>query len=973
VESGDDPRDQRELDETVPLGGSGATPHGRADEPPTVTGRRSAATAPELASGDRIGRFVLLDQLGAGGMGVVFAARDTDLERKVAIKVLRRGGGQAAMRARLLREAQAIARLSHRNVVTVHEVGTIERGPAAGQVFLAMELIDGQTLTRWQREPHAWRDIVEVYLQAARGLAAAHAAGLVHRDFKPDNALLGRDGEVRVTDFGLASIGGEPEQAFGSSERSFDSPPASPRLTSTGDIMGTPLYMAPEQRAGRAVDARADQYAFCVALYRALHGVFPFGSDSEEALARRAAKLDLAPVNRKRRVPRAVQRILLRGLAPEPADRWPGMPALIDALSATLGARRRRVLAGGGVVLAGGAVAALLLAGGGDDGNGPRCDAGAAELATVWNDEARRLGAAGFAASGLPGGEAHWPRIAAAVDTWGAEWAAAHDDACRATRVERRAPAVVLAQRHACLAGQRDVLAGLIAVWAKADRELAARGVETALRLPRVADCAAPRALAGAEVQAGTAALRTKVNELRVATIAGRFAGELPGARDALGQARALGDRALEAEIGLLLGRLERQAAEPAARTTLFDAAAAAEAAGRDDLAVEAWSEWIYIAASVGVAEAEIEAASRRADAALRRAGDDRRLRGLLRNNQGVAAYEARRDRDAIKLFDEALAVRLELFGDSDPRIAEVLDNLGNAWGGIAGITEGEERKAARARALELAQRGLAIRLEALGETSAATARSLNNTATELDAAGRLDEAEAHFRRALAAKEATLGPDHPGIGTTLINLGDLLERRGRLDESLVMYQRCAKLWDRPEGAGVGSMCTPLNGMIGVLMALDRPAEAIAPAERCAALRAGEPPKARASLRAAAVARLEIGEVDAALTALRELVAADAEAYAADDKRRAPALIALSRAELAAGRTAQAAATLERAGRLVAADRDATPAIRAAILLGKAEITRSRAGAAAALAICDAEPGECGLALYGFQRRAARLQ
>ncbi|MBZ0238804.1 MAG: protein kinase, partial [Deltaproteobacteria bacterium] len=398
--SGEDPAS----DETAPLRGSGATEQYGA----TVTaggGVRANGDGATLRPGDQIDRFVLLEQLGAGGMGVVYAARDADLERKVAIKVLRAKHGQApsaAMRARLLREAQAAARLSHRNVVTVHEVGAVEDGPAAGQIFVAMELVDGETLTRWQGQPRAWRDVVAMYLQAARGLAAAHAAGLVHRDFKPDNVLVGKDGEARVTDFGLAAVDGEgaaegrlgPRASGLGSEASglggaTPTPvgalsPMTPgeRLTSTGDVMGTPLFMAPEQRRGRTVDARADQYAFCVALFRALYGVYPFGVGSEEALAKRAEAFELEAVSR-RGVPKAVYRSVARGLQPDAGARWPDMAALIVELERSLGGSRRAVfVAAGGAAAAVAAGVAFVALGGGRSG-GPVCSTGERELETV--------------------------------------------------------------------------------------------------------------------------------------------------------------------------------------------------------------------------------------------------------------------------------------------------------------------------------------------------------------------------------------------------------------------------------------------------------------------------------------------------------------------------------------------------------------------------------------------------------------
>jgi serine/threonine protein kinase len=251
---------------------------------PTVVGAgnvgRMPDAGPALGRGSTLGRYLILDFLGVGGMGVVYSAYDPGLDRKVAIKLLRpttnAHGGTTAGRSRLLREAQALARLSHPNVIAVHDVGTFE-----DQVFVAMEYAEGQTLSAWLREePRSVREIVAAFLEAGRGLAAAHAAGLVHRDFKPANVLFG-NGRARVLDFGLACTDVSRE----SGERVValeDLPPALPLpppltgdstqdpslnalgtpLTMTGTLMGTPAYMAPEQMAGRPVDARTDQFSF---------------------------------------------------------------------------------------------------------------------------------------------------------------------------------------------------------------------------------------------------------------------------------------------------------------------------------------------------------------------------------------------------------------------------------------------------------------------------------------------------------------------------------------------------------------------------------------------------------------------------------------------------------------------------------------------------------------------------------------
>ncbi|MFY0533529.1 serine/threonine-protein kinase [Nannocystis pusilla] len=234
-----------------------------------------------LQPGARLGRYVVMSLLGAGGMGVVYAAHDPELGRPVALKLLRPhpAGPRRELEDRLRREAQAMARLSHPNVAAVHDVGQI-----GGRIFIAMELIRGQTLAAWLRAaPRARRDVLARFLLAGRGLAAAHAAGLVHRDFKPENVLVGDDGQVRVVDFGLARASGDEPLSI-----TAQSGPGSEQLadlTATGAVLGTPIYMAPEQHEGRPAEARSDQFSFCVALYTALYGQRPFAGDTVESLA----------------------------------------------------------------------------------------------------------------------------------------------------------------------------------------------------------------------------------------------------------------------------------------------------------------------------------------------------------------------------------------------------------------------------------------------------------------------------------------------------------------------------------------------------------------------------------------------------------------------------------------------------------------------------------------------------------------
>ncbi|TMQ11655.1 MAG: serine/threonine protein kinase [Deltaproteobacteria bacterium] len=281
-----------------------------------------------LTCGDRVGRYLVLSRLGAGGMGVVFTAHDPQLGRKVALKLLRSGLAVSSQdaRTRLRREAQAIAQLSHPNVVSIYDVGTTEDGA----LYIAMEFVEGDTLTSWLRMyPRDWREILDVFRQAARGLLAAHSVGLLHRDFKPDNVLVGGDGRVRVTDFGLARSVLAPDEI---SQAKPAATPLDVALTATGTVLGTPRYMPPEQLLGPTIDARADQFSFCVALYEALYGSRPFEGKTFDDLGRSVCEGVVRPPPPGSRVSGALHAIVLRGLEVRPGDRFPTMEHLLGEL-----------------------------------------------------------------------------------------------------------------------------------------------------------------------------------------------------------------------------------------------------------------------------------------------------------------------------------------------------------------------------------------------------------------------------------------------------------------------------------------------------------------------------------------------------------------------------------------------------------------------------------------------------------------
>jgi hypothetical protein len=318
------------------------------------TGPLTEAVGEPLEPGASVGRYRILDCVGSGAMGTVYSAHDPDLDRRVALKLVRRTASTATVesaRGRLLREAQAMARLHHSNVVTVYDVGVF-----AEQVFIAMELVDGEALSSWLRQVRPWREVLEVFLQAGRGLAAAHAAGLVHRDFKPDNVLVGKDGHVRVTDFGLARLQAARDPELLDSalrtalSRLENAGPASEcdriqlgtSITRSGTWVGTPAYMAPEQMGGGVVDARTDVFSFCVALYEGLYRERPFVGDNIVALRAAVAtnRVRAAPASD---VPPRLREVLLRGLRAAPAERYPTMLELLSAITAVDEPPRRRL------------------------------------------------------------------------------------------------------------------------------------------------------------------------------------------------------------------------------------------------------------------------------------------------------------------------------------------------------------------------------------------------------------------------------------------------------------------------------------------------------------------------------------------------------------------------------------------------------------------------------------------------------
>ncbi|MBL8625636.1 MAG: protein kinase [Myxococcales bacterium] len=431
-----------------------------------VTPDGAATDGERLAAGTQLGRYAIVEFIGGGGMGWVYRAKDTELEREVAIKVVQPTVAGPKGRERLLAEARAMAKLRHRAVVPVFDVGEY-----AGGIYVAMALLKGGTLHDWvHAEPRPWRQVVARFLEAGRGLAAAHAAGIVHRDFKPRNVLLGDGGEVMVADFGIASASadGEGEVVAGGAREATS-------------IVGTPAYMAPEQAAGQAVDARADQYSFCVSLWEGLHGQRP-----QEAETRtQGALLERSPAAPKsrRRVPGWLTEVVARGFAPAPEKRWPTLAALLDAVERRLGRRRRRALIGGAAAAVAGIVVAVAWGATRRDGAAPCVAPGSGWSPTV---QARLEAAFRGAQSAIA--EDVIPRVVRSLDAYATKLSSKSLAVCEVRRGER-GPSDLSDRRGLCLERRRDKLVELLATFERADRAVVAGALDAIGQLEEIEEC----------------------------------------------------------------------------------------------------------------------------------------------------------------------------------------------------------------------------------------------------------------------------------------------------------------------------------------------------------------------------------------------------------------------------------------------------------------------------------------------------
>jgi serine/threonine protein kinase/tetratricopeptide (TPR) repeat protein len=828
----------------------------------------SVATTPDhgkaaLARGASIGRYVVLGLVGRGGMGEVYAAYDPELDRKVAVKLLRVKPGAGVSltegRQRTLREAQAIARLSHPNVVVVFDVGTFE-----DKVFIAMEFVEGHTAGFWtQSQQRTWEETLKVYAAAGRGLAAAHEKGLVHRDFKPDNIMVSRDGQVRVMDFGLArqadkvvgvktvmvedggvtstqnlpvplpdprrerpkivpldgrtlvltpeANGGRAADLEQSNSAAFDQ-----RLTRTGAMMGTPAYMAPEQFRGHPTDARTDQFAFCIALYEALYGERPFAGNTLMALTTTVVNGRIREAPATTKVPLWIRKILLRGLSVNADERFPSMEELLEALGKNPAVARRK-WAIWSAASAGALVVAWLIARPGFADPKQICAGGPEKLAGVWEvmppgQESPRQAQLhqAFIGSGKSYAKDVWATTSRALTNYARAWTNMYRENCEATAVRKEQSDDVRDLRTACLTERLGGLHALTDVFSEATGEVVENAVSASNALAPLDRCADVPLLKAvirppedADTRVKVERLRKSLAELKAQFDAGHLREAMKRAPKLVADARSAGYEPLVAEALMLNGNIMIRASDAgAAEAALKDAFLAADSSRHDEVRAEAAAQLVHV---VGYQQGRFNEGqhwAKMADAVVRRLGGHELLEAWLLNDLGNVLGLEGEWKAAAYTLRQALALKQKVLGHDHPDV---------------GITEGN----------------LAIALQNLGQN---------------------EEAVKEINKSIASLEHGLGKRHPDLAIQISNRGEILNAVGRYQDARESFERAGAILEELGNENLG-LSYALTGIGLGYVAEGSPAKALAPLERAFKIReAQEPEPSRRAETAFALAR-----------------------------------------------------------------------------------------------------------------------
>jgi tetratricopeptide (TPR) repeat protein/predicted Ser/Thr protein kinase len=716
-----------------------------------------------------IGRYRVTGYIGRGGMGMVLSAQDTELKRAVALKLLHPGALGDKARTRIEREAQAMAKLSHPNVVTVYEVGR-----AGEQPFIAMELVGGVTLREWLRaEKRAWRKTLEMVISAGRGLAAAHSAGLVHRDFKPENVLVGADERPRVTDFGLVASTTAEREAVEAGE-------------GYSVMGGTPPYMPPEQWTGGEIDARADQFAFAVTCWEALWGQRPFPAKDMIATEKQGPKGEPARIRSRRGVPRRVEAALRRALQADREARWPELNELLDRLQRVV--RDRRATIAGIALVPVAAVAVFAFRAGAGTAESPCRDADTG-LGDLWSPAQQRALAGAFAARPESYARDAWADVQRTIDAWVADYRGLRTQTCETRRSRAPGGVPIAIARDRCLDRRRDELSALLGALAKPDTTTVQYARAAAHGLARPISCVTGQSDGSATAEPPLASrdalgsLRARLTDASTKRLLGKPIEAVAIAEPAAKEAQTLGWTPLIAVSQLELAR-SLQAANRNEEGERAHARAALEAdAAQDD---ETRFEAMIGLAVAGMDHSRYDEAGRAIESARmiarRLPSDDRRLVVLEIQESTLAFW--RGEYDTCVTRGKATMARIAtVLGANAIEGASLMNKVAHCQFKMA---QGEDAEASMKEALRIAE-------TAVGREHPITADIVFALGYAAAAQNRIDEALAYFREALAIRERVLGADNAVVGVSHTGVGDLLAYMGRFDEAKESYQRAIEI------------------------------------------------------------------------------------------------------------------------------------------------------------------------------------
>lgn len=796
---------------------------------PGGAGQADVGASPRhLAAASRIGRYIILDAAGEGGMGIVYRAHDPTLRRDVAVKILRHEERGHENQDSLLKEAHAIARLIHPNIVAVHDAAVED-----GVMFLAMDLVDGLSMAQWLLEQQpSWRDVLDVMMDAGRGLEAAHDASIIHRDFKPDNVMVPRDGgEVRIVDFGLASADETRAAADGASSLG-----AARRLVTRDGVMsGTPAYMSPEQLRCENGDARMDQFSFCVTLWEGIYGERPFLGDSIATLQTNvlSGAVQQPPANRQ--APRWLERVLRRGLSVEPSDRWPSMTDLLSELSrGQTNARRRTAVLGLGFVVV------LACAGLGYDEYAKyegslRCRVIGGSIAETWNSKTRGNLHDALLGVALANARPTADKVITLLDAYADTWTDARATVCRNASVEELPgwDESIRNQAVWCLDEKRQEFNVLVSELLEGGPEEARRAVLAAAGLKRVAGCTEREVLdrlplppSGSLV--AIAAVRKEFGRASALRGVGRYEEAALIAANSIEATLELewppivaDARARHGELLGQLGHLVR--AEDALETAFFEAASA----GAMDVAIEAAVELVFVLGQGGKRPQDALRWSRHAELLLADLPGPTSLHRAARlTNLAAAQYAAGNYVEVVALATEAVQVWQAELGANSPEVVNALSALGAGYLGRGKLAEARTEY----------ERASSILADLVGGDHPNYAGTLTNLGAVRFAQGDFRAARALHERASRILEVTVGPTHPNYGLSLNNLANAVAELGDVSAALSLFTRALVVFESAFGPDHLEVATALDGLASAYRKTRRYDEALALLERALRIR-----------------------------------------------------------------------------------------------------------------------------------------